>query len=133
MEIFIRIPFEKKETNGNIISIGLADLKESFIYIKKDEPLIMHFSLAIAAINMILSALMIIGLPVVVTQLPIGLVLMLPVPAMISFGIIMVSCFAMMFLATLFSIQIMSYLQMIVPGTLIGKVKLLDYSLQSRY
>lgn len=34
----------------------------------------------------------------------------------------MVSCFVMMFLATLFSIQIMSYLQMIVPGNLIGKV-----------
>ena len=39
-----------------------------------------------------------------------------------SYGMIMVSCFAMMFLATLFSIQIMSYLQMIVPENLIGKV-----------
>ena len=136
----------------------------------------MQFSLAVAAINMILSALMIIGLPVIVTQLlafdsetanrlygyaegvmavgslcggmgagmlagkikaengylllfydaltliPIGLVLMLPVPPIVSYGIIMVSCFIMMFLATLFSIQIMSYLQMIVPGNLIGKV-----------
>lgn len=35
---------------------------------------------------------------------------------------IMVSCFVMMFLAALFSIQIMSYLQMIVPAHLIGKV-----------
>lgn len=33
-----------------------------------DQPVIMQFSLAIAAINMILSALMIIGLPVIVTQ-----------------------------------------------------------------
>ncbi len=47
---------------------------------------------------------------------------MFPVPAMVSFGIIMVSCFAMMFLATVFSIQIMLYLQMIILGNLIGKV-----------
>ena len=56
------------------------------------------------------------------TLIPIGLSLMLPVPSMVSYGIIMVSCFVMMFLATLFSIQIMSFLQMIVPGHLIGKV-----------
>lgn len=176
MEIFIRIPFEKKEGQGNIFLIGLKDLKESFIYMKDEQPLIMQFSLAVAAINMILSALMIIGMPVIVTQLldfdsetanrlygyaegvmaagslcggmgagvlagkmkagkgylllfydaltliPIGLALMLSVPSIISYGIIMVSCFVMMFLATLFSIQIMSYLQMIVPSDLIGKV-----------
>lgn len=176
MEIFIRIPFEKKEGQGNIFLIGLKDLKESFIYMKDEQPLIMQFSLAVAAINMILSALMIIGMPVIVTQLldfdsetanrlygyaegimaagslcggmgagvlagkmkagkgylllfydaltliPIGLALMLSVPSIISYGIIMVSCFVMMFLATLFSIQIMSYLQMIVSSDLIGKV-----------
>lgn len=176
MEIFIRIPFEKKEAGGNIFSIGLADLRESFIYMKYEQPVIIQFSLAVAAINMILSALMIIGLPVIVTQflafdsetanrlygyaegvmavgslcggmgagvlasrmraqngyllllfdaftlIPIGCTLMLPVPAMVSYVIIMISCFFMMFLATLFSIQIMSYLQMIVPEHLIGKV-----------
>lgn len=106
MELFIRIPFEKKEARGTIFSIGLADLKESFHYMNHDQPVIMQFSLAAAAINMILSALMIIGLPVIVTQLL----------------AILVSCFFMMFLATLFSIQIMSYLQMIVPEHLIGKV-----------
>ena len=176
MEIFIRIPFEKKEGQGNIFLIGLKDLKESFIYMKDEQPLIMQFSLAVAAINMILSALMIIGMPVIVTQLldfdsetanrlygyaegimaagslcggmgagvlagkmkaekgylllfydaltliPIGLAFMLSVPSIISYGILMVSCFVMMFLATLFSIQIMSYLQMIVSSDLIGKV-----------
>lgn len=56
------------------------------------------------------------------TLIPIGLALMFPVPPIVSYGIIMISCFVMMFLTTLFSIQIMSYLQMIVPGNLIGKV-----------
>ena len=176
MEIFIQIPYEKKPAKGNIFAIGFGDLKESFRYMYKEQPVIMQFSLAVAAINMILSALIIIGLPVIVTQMlefdsetanrlygyaegamamgslfggmgagifagkmktkngyllllydaltviPIGLAIMIPMPAKISYAIILVSCFAMMFLATLFSIQIMSYLQMIVPENLIGKV-----------
>lgn len=176
MEIFIRIPYEKKPAEGSIFAIGFGDLKASFRYMYKEQPLIMQFSLAIAAINMILSALIIIGLPVIVTQMlefdsdmanrlygyaegamamgslcggmgaglfakklkarngylllfydaltliPIGAAIMLPIPAMLSYIIIMLSCFGMMFLATLFSIQIMSYLQMIVPENLIGKV-----------
>ena len=176
MEIFIQIPFEKKAAKGNIFAIGYGDLKESFRYMHKEQPIIMQFSLAIAAINMILSALVIIGLPIIVTQLlgfdqemanrlygyaqgalamgslcggmgagllakrlkpqkgyllllydgltllPIGIAIMLPFKAMISYGIILVSCFCMMFLATLFSIQIMSCLQSMVPESLIGKV-----------
>ena len=176
MEIFIRIPYERKPAKGNIFAIGFSDLKESFEYMHKDQPMIMRFSLAIAAINMILSALVIIGLPVIVTQMlgfdneianrlygyaqgamamgslcggmgagvfakrlktkngyllllydaltlvPFGFAIMFPFPAMFSYGIILVSCFVMMFLATLFSIQIMSCLQMIVPVNLIGKV-----------
>lgn len=176
MEIFIQIPYERKPAKGNIFAIGISDLKESFEYMHKDQPVIMQFSLAIAAINMILSALVIIGLPVIVTQMlgfndemanrlygfaqgamamgslcggmgaglfakklktkngyllllydaltlvPFGIAIMFPFPAVLSYGIILVSCFAMMFLATLFSIQIMSCLQMMVPANLIGKV-----------
>ena len=176
MEIFIHIPFEKKTTQGNIFAIGFGDLKESFHYMSRKQPLIIKFSIAIAAINMILSALVIIGLPVIVTQIlafdsetanrlygyaegamamgslcggmgagmfankmktrngymllfydaltliPIGLAMLIPMPAMVAYIVIMVSCFVMMFLATLFSIQLMSYLQMIVPADLMGKV-----------
>lgn len=176
MEIFICIPHEKRPAVGNIFAVGFADLKDSFRYMRHEQPVILKFSFAIAAINLILSALMIIGLPVIVTQMlafdseaanqlygyaegvmalgslcggmsagilagklkvkngylvlvydaltlvPIGLALMLPLPAMVSYGIIMVSCFVMMLLATLFSVQIMSYLQMIVPENLLGKV-----------
>lgn len=176
MEIFIQIPFEKKPAEGSIFAIGFGDLKESFRYMYREQPIIMQFSLAVAAINMILSALVIIGLPVIITQkldfdsemanrlygyaegvfamgslcggmgaglfakklkakngyllllydaltlIPIGIAIMFPIPAMLSYAIILVSCFCMAFLATLFSIQIMSYLQIIVPMDLIGKV-----------
>ena len=176
MEIFIQIPYEKKQAQGNIFAIGFGDLKESFRYMSKEQPLIMRLSFAVAAINMILSALMIIGMPVIVTQMlafdsetanrlygyaegimamgslcggigagvfagkiktkngylllffdaltliPIGVALLLPIPAMVAYVVILASCFVMMFLATLFSIQLMSYLQIIVPSELIGKV-----------
>lgn len=176
MEIFIQIPYEKKQAQGNIFAIGFGDLKESFHYMSKEQPLIMRLSFAVAAINMILSALMIIGMPVIVTQMlafdsetanrlygyaegimamgslcggigagvfagkiktkngylllffdaltliPIGVALLLPIPAMVAYVVILASCFVMMFLATLFSIQLMSYLQIIVPSELIGKV-----------
>lgn len=176
MEIFIRIPHTKRKTTGNIFAIGFADLKESFHYMSRTQPLILKFSILVAAVNLILSALMIIGLPVIVTQMldfnhetanrlygyaqgvvalgslcggmgagilakklqpkngyliliydaltliPIGLALLLPLPSMVTYIIIMVSCFVMLFLATLFSVQIMSYLQMVVPESLLGKV-----------
>ena len=142
----------------------------------KKQPIIMVLSLAVAVINLLISALMIIGLPVIVTQMldfdvqtanrlygyaegvmaagslcgglaagilankmkarngyfilfydaltliPIGLTMLLPMSAMTAYLIIMACCFVMMLFATLFSIQLMSYLQMIVPGDLIGKV-----------
>ena len=69
MEIFIQIPFEKKPAEGNIFAIGYGDLKESFRYMRHEQPVIMEFSLAVAAINMVLSALVIIGLPVIITQM----------------------------------------------------------------
>ena len=176
MEIFIQIPFQRKPARGNIFAIGYGDLKESFRYMYREQPVIMQFSLAVAAINMILSSLVIIGLPVIITQLlgcdsetanrfygyaesvfamgslcggmgaglfatkikarngylllfydaltliPIGIAIMITMQTMISYIIILVSCFFMAFLSTLFSIQIMSYLQMIVPVDLIGKV-----------
>ena len=56
------------------------------------------------------------------TLIPTGIAIMITMKTMISYIIILVSCFFMAFLSTLFSIQIMSYLQMIVPVDLIGKV-----------
>lgn len=176
MEIFIHIPFEKKSAEGSIFSIGFHDLKDSFHYMSKEEPLICKISFIIAAINLFLSALMIIGLPIMITQIlsfepdmanrlygyaegfiaagsltggilagtlskklkaqnsyrsifycaltliPIGLAIAFPVNAYVSYVIIVISCFVMMLFAALFSVQMMAYLQMIVPGELIGKV-----------
>ncbi|MGN1033309.1 MAG: MFS transporter, partial [Intestinibacter sp.] len=66
MEIFIKIPFEKKESEGNIFAIGFSDIRESLGYMVHEKSIILKLCLIFAAINFFLSALMIIGLPVLV-------------------------------------------------------------------
>lgn len=176
MEMFIKIPFEKKESKGNIFAIGFSDIKESLNYMIHEKPIIFKLCLVVAVINLFLTALVIIGLPVLVTQIlnfepetanrlygyaegaiaagslvggmsagllsqklkakngyktllfcaltlmPIGLAVFLPISDMAAYLLIMVSCFFMMILATLFSVQIVSYLQIIAPNDMIGKI-----------
>ncbi len=66
MEIFITIPFEKQEYVGSVLSIVKYDTKESVNYIKNERPEIFNVGIIITIINMIFSALIIIGLPIIV-------------------------------------------------------------------
>ena len=68
MEIFIVIPFHKQSSEGSIFRIGFGDMKKSFHFIRKDQPSIWKVSLLIAAINMFMSSLIMIGLPIIITQ-----------------------------------------------------------------
>lgn len=176
MEIFIIIPINKKDNGVGIFNIIFLDMKESFKFIANDRPEILKGSLIIAAFNLVLSACVMIGLPVIITQkmgfqletanrlygyiegamgagsllggilggifaskfkikncsflliicslsiLPITLVLSFDLPVIASYTIIMISSFVMMMLATLFSIQLMSCLQILTPNKLLGKV-----------
>lgn len=176
MEIFIKIPHKRQETDGSILKIATSDLKESFNFIRVKQPAIWKVSLVIAAINLFLSSLIIIGFPVIIKQIlpfdevtanrlygfaqsaiafgslaggllagilgkklkpcyssqlllictftliPMGLALNLTVNPYISYAIILISCVIMMCTATLFSIQMMSILQLLTPTHLIGKV-----------
>lgn len=176
MEIFIRIPFEKQKARASILSIAAQDMKEGLLFVKKEKPVIGKVSLLIAAINFFLSSLVIIGLPIVVTQtlgfseatgsrlygyaegalaagglaggilagvfgkkltiqkahwllaicslalLPVGAVLWLPVPATAAYVVIVISCFFLMTASSMFSIQMMAYVQLVVPAHLIGKI-----------
>lgn len=175
MEIFIHIPFEKQKAEASIIAIATHDMKESIAFVKKEKPVIGKAALLLAGINMFLSALIIIGLPIIVTQmlgfsekagnrfygyaqgalaagglvggllvgvlakklviqkahrllaicsltlLPIGIVLWFPVPGMAAYVVIVASCFFMMIVSSMFSIQMMSYVQMVTPSLLVGK------------
>ena len=68
MDAFIHIPFEKRAATGNIFSIGARDLKESFRFMLKDRPVLWKISLVFAASNLLLTSLILIGLPVIITQ-----------------------------------------------------------------
>lgn len=176
MEIFITIPFKKQKTDGSILSIGLGDLKESLHFIIKEQPAIFKVSLIIAAINLFVSSLIMIGLPVIITKsmgftaaranqlcgfaeggialgsliggasagfigkkikatasplilfvctltlIPMALALNIPMPGIATYIIIFISCIFMMALATLFSVQMLGFLQILTPGNLIGKI-----------
>lgn len=68
MEIFIRIPFVRRKTTGNIIVSGFGDLKDSFRFMLKEQPVLWKVSLVFASSNLLLTALILIGLPVIITQ-----------------------------------------------------------------
>jgi MFS family permease len=68
MELFVRIPFEKRAAAGNPVVTGLEDLKESFGFLFRERPLLWKVSLIFAASNFLLTPLILIGLPVIITQ-----------------------------------------------------------------
>lgn len=176
MEIFIKIPFKKQKAEASVFAIAAGDMKESVQFVKNENPIIGKASFLVAGINLFLSAIIIIGLPIIVTQmlgfsevtgnrlygyaqgalaagglvggllagalakklaiknahcllavcaltlLPIGLVLLIDVPAMAAYVVIVVSCFVLMTVSSLFTIQMMSYVQVVTPGQLVGKI-----------
>lgn len=176
MEIFIYIPFTKRERKVSALQETKEDLVSSISYIVKDKPEIGKVTLCCAAVNLILSALMIIGLPVIVMQtlnfsnseasrlygfmqailavgglagglgaglmgarlkisaswklldyaglllVPMGVVLMLDSSPYVSYAVMAAAGLFIMALASVYSIQMMSYIQITVPQEMVGKV-----------
>lgn len=69
METFIRIPFVKRERTVSVLRETGQDLRQSISYITKERSEIGKLTICCAAVNLTVSALMIIGLPVIVLQL----------------------------------------------------------------
>ena len=68
MEIFIRIPFEKRQAKGNLFVVGFNDLKDSFLFMFKELPVLWKVSLVYSSIGLFLTSLMLIAVPVLITQ-----------------------------------------------------------------
>lgn len=176
MEIFIQIPFKRRTHSKGIIKTGYSDLRESAAYIKNRQPVIWKISLLAALANLFFSALILIALPVIITQmlgfpegegnrlygyaqgaiaagsliggllagilsryqkahyqylllilssitlLPIAAGLFFPLPSISVYTIIIICCFIMMIICSLFSIQMLTYLQLLTPEHMLGKV-----------
>lgn len=68
MEIFIRIPHERRPRSEGVLATVARDLGESWKYISKERPVFLSVTLVLAAFNLILSAVMIVGIPAIVVQ-----------------------------------------------------------------
>ena len=176
MEIFIHIPFEKKQAGGNIFVTGFGDLKDSFQFMFQRQPVLWKISFVYAFQNLFLSSLVLIGVPVIITQhlgfsintanrlygyaqgviaagsIAGGLLAGIlskklkpkAIPALITGAavsmllggialqflrtpvkawlLLIIGCGLMLMLSSLFQIQIMSYVQILTPNDMIGKV-----------
>ena len=68
MEIFIQIPFRKQASEGGILKTVRTDFAESIRLIRKEKPVIGKVVLAVCGINLFLSAMLIVALPYLVTE-----------------------------------------------------------------
>ena len=69
MEVFIHIPFEKNTDGKSIFGAVGSDLSDSFQFIKNEKPIFLSVLGIIALFNLILSAMMLVGIPVIVVQI----------------------------------------------------------------
>lgn len=176
MELFIMIPYQRREEDGNLLQTARKDMAESIRFIHSDKPILEKGLWVICGINVFLSAMIIVSLPYLITEVlsfpgaqanglygyaqgtlaaggiaggigagiladrlqaaksgnlliiasicvfPIGIVLWLSNSNMIIYLTITVCCFVIMLIATVFNVQMISFVQAQTPQNLIGKV-----------
>ena len=69
MEVFIHIPFEKNTDGKSIFGAVGSDLSDSIKFIKNDKPIFLSVVGIIALFNLILSAMILVGIPIIVVQI----------------------------------------------------------------
>lgn len=176
MEIFIKIPFQKQTSDGGILKTAKTDFAESICFIRKEKPVVGKVLLVICGINLFMSAMIIVALPYLVTEVlnleavqanrlygfaegalaagglvggigagvfanklaiqksgnlviacaacvfPVGIALILFSSGIINYIVITVCCFVIMVFSTIFTVQMMAFIQAETPQNLIGKV-----------
>lgn len=176
MELFIKIPYQKQEKDGSILLIARRDMKESIRFIRESKPIIGKGLVVICGINLFLSAMIVVALPYLITEVlpftaaqanelygyaqgamaaggimggisagilakrmkvnkagnllvlgsvcvfPMGGALLWADSGMAVYWAITVSCFGIMWISTVFSVQMLSFVQAETPPNLIGKV-----------
>ena len=68
MEIFLHIPFVKRGKGGGILGIIRGDLGSAFHFLSRENPGLLKILALIAALNLFLSAMMMVGLPYLVKE-----------------------------------------------------------------
>ena len=176
MELFIKMPSVRQDSVRGIWKTVKGDFAESLRFIRRDQPLIWKILLVLCGINLFLSAMIIVGLPYMVTEVlkleeglanrlygfaqgalaagglsggigaglfagklnlkvsgvllivsascafPMGIAGILSSSAMVIYMVMAVCCFLIMVFSTVFSVQVMSFVQVQTPQNLVGKV-----------
>lgn len=172
IELFIVIPHQKRAEKETVWGIISTDMRTSVRFIVKDKPVMARVIVLIFCINLFMSAMLIIGMPVIITDylgmssqlygvsqgalaaggllggifagvfskklnvrnayllllmcsvgiFPMALVLLAGAPALASYLVLTVMGAFLMACATLFSIQMLAFVQGETPPEIVGKV-----------
>ena len=176
MEIFIKIPYKKQAQDGSILYTAKEDLLKGLTFIRKDQPVIGKVLIITCGLNLFLSAMIITGLPYLITEVlglgelqanklcgyaegalaagglaggifagvlasklsikkagmllsggalsvfPVSIALILPLPGIAVYTVMTICFFIIMVLSTIFTIQMLSFVQSVTPQELTGKV-----------
>ena len=176
MELFIKIPSVKQDSDAGIWKIVKKDFSDSFRFIRKEKPVIGKGLVVICGINLFLASMILVGLPYMVTEvLPLdtalanklygfaegalaaggltggilagvfakkliikkvgnliiacsvsvflmGIVLPISDSAAVDYVVMTMGCFLVMVFSTIFTVQMLSFVQTETPQNLIGKV-----------
>ncbi len=68
MELFIHIPHSSRAAAGGVLSTVRRDLGESWRFIRRERPVFLSVMLVLALFNLVLSAALVVGIPVAVIQ-----------------------------------------------------------------
>lgn len=172
LELFIRIPHVRQPVHGGMWATIKADTLQSASFISKEKPVIFKVTALVFCLNLFMTSMLVIGLPVIITQtlslgsewygaaqgaiavggllggvlagvlskkltmqnayflllacavgiVPMGLVLVLGAPVLISFFVITGFSAFLMVCSTIFSIQMLAFVQAQTPENMVGKV-----------
>ena len=68
MEIFIRIPHERRPSEAGVFQVVRRDLQECVRFVQSEKPVFVSVVVLVAMFNLVLSAVMIVGTPILITQ-----------------------------------------------------------------
>ena len=68
MEIFIHIPHQKRPRGAGVLRTVAMDLRESYRFVKTKKPVFFSVVWLVSLFNLVLSAVMIVGTPILITQ-----------------------------------------------------------------
>lgn len=68
MEIFIRIPHERRPSKAGVFQVVRQDLQECCRFVQSEKPVFVSVVVLVAMFNLVLSAVMIVGTPILITQ-----------------------------------------------------------------